>query len=150
MKTSKPLLWGEFSLQNLITDYDDLIDFFDELDPIITDPVLDVIRKFEVDREVTIELWRKEQFLTRNLSNPNIRLANLFEVCAFAERFSMAHINHGDYSGFDSVAGKTMSNFYCPVVCDVGMGCGSALYLCRSKPEELPDYRLVVTKEKIL
>jgi hypothetical protein len=150
MKTSRPLVCGEFSLQNLLIDHDDLLDFFDVLDYIITDPIVNVVRKFEVDREVTIELWRKEPFLTRNRSRTNMRLANLFEVCAFANRFSMAHIEYGDYCGFDSVAGKIASNCYCPVVCDVGTGGGSALYLCNPKRDELPDHCLVVTKENLL
>jgi hypothetical protein len=150
MKTSRPLPCGEFSLQNLLIDHDDLLDSFDELDPIITDPAVDVIRRFETDREVTIELWREEQFLTRNLNDPNIREANLFEVCAFANRFTRAHIDHGDYSGFDSVAGKVMSNHYYPVVGRVWPDYGASLYLFKLKPKKPHDYFLVVTKEKIL
>jgi hypothetical protein len=150
METSRPLVCGDFSLQNLLIDHDDLLDSFDELDPIITDPVVDVIRRFETDREVTIELWRKELFLTRNLNDPNIRLANLFEVCAFANRFTRAHIKYGDYCGFDSVAGKVMSNHHYPVVGRVWPDYGSSLYLFKLEPDELRDYVLVVTKEKTL
>ena len=150
MKTSKPLLWGEFSLQNLTTDYDDLIDLFDELDPDIPENVLEIVKKFEIDREITIELWRKEQFEKRDLGDQNIRLANLFEICAFRSYFDRAHIEYGEYSGFDSIVGKLMSECYCPLVYEVERDAGSGLYLANPERESVSDYRLVVTKEKIL
>jgi hypothetical protein len=41
MKTSRPLLRGEFVFQKFHTDYEEVVDEFDEFDPEIPDEVID-------------------------------------------------------------------------------------------------------------
>lgn len=152
MKTTRPLLRGEFIFQKYHTDYENVMEEFDEFDPEIPDQVIELAMKFEVDRRVTLELWHKKQYIKRDKSNPQIRLANFFEVCAFAIDFPQAHLEHGEYCGFDSIIGKSIFNKYYPVVYPTDEEDYNlfGIYSVNNKIEPLPDFSLVVTKETLL
>jgi hypothetical protein len=150
MKTSRALLSGEFVFQKFHTDYDDFRYDFEEFDPEVPDKVIETAIRFETDRRVTIELWTKKMFMKRDRKNPNIRLANFFEVCAFATEFEKAHIKHGNYCGFDSIIGKLIWNKYYPVIYETEEANTTGLYIVNNKNEPLPDNSLVVTKETLL
>lgn len=160
MKTSRPLLSGEFVFQKFHTDYEELADNFDEFDPEIPDEVIELAMKFEVDRRVTLELWNERQYklrikeLNKNYApnhDPVIRLANFFEICAFATEFDYAHIEHGGYYGFDSIIGKSIFNKYFPVIYEADGDDGLlGIYSVNTENEPLPENCLVVTKETLL
>ena len=160
MKTSRPLVRGEFVFQKFHTDYDEVADNFDEFDPEIPDEVIELAIKFEVDRRVTLELWTQRQynlcvkkhakdFAPKN--DPEVRLANFFEICAFATEFDHAHITHGEYYGFDSIIGKSIFNKYFPVIYEAAGDDGLlGIYSVNTEHEPLPDNCLVVTKTILL
>jgi hypothetical protein len=152
MKTTRPLLRGEFVFQKFQTDYEDIMEEFDEFDPEIPDSIIDLVLKFETDRRVVLELWHKKQYLNRDRRNPQIRLANFFEVCAFTIEFPHAHFQHGEYCGFDSIIGKSIFDKYYPTVYPTDEEDQNlfGIYSINNKIEPLPDFSLVVTKETLL
>jgi len=160
METSRPLLRKNFVLQKFHIDHNEIINDFDEFDPEIPDEVLALAIKFEVDRRVTLELWTKKQYNffvgkpSKNYpskNDPAIRLANFFEVCAFAIEFDRAHVTHGNYHGFDSIIGKSIFNKYFPIIYKADGDDGLlGIYSVDAKRVSLPKKCLVVTKETLL
>lgn len=160
MKTSRPLLLGEFVFQKFHTDYDEVADGFDEFDPEIPDEVIELAIKFEVDRRVTLELWTQRQYNScvgmqnkkfASNNDPAIRLANFFEICAFATDFDSAHVTFGEYYGFDSIIGKSIFNKYFPIIYKAEGDDGLlGIYSADGQNEPLPENCLVVTKETLL
>ncbi len=118
----------------------------------IPEPVISLALKFEIDRRVTLKLWHRKQYLNRDKKNPQIRLANFFEVCAFTIEFPHAHFEHGEYCGFDSIIGKSIFNKYYPTVYSTDEEDENlfGIYSINNKIEPLPYFSLVATKETLL
>lgn len=151
MRTSrKPLVSAVLEFTKYKIDYEEQLDFLSWADDRINDSILWQLDRYEVDRRVTLELWTAGQYYRRNKNNPAIRLANLFEILAFAYEFDDAHLMHGEYCGFDSILGRAIHNQYFPIIYGTTGDEEEINLILASRKESLPKCRLVVTREILL
>ena len=70
---------------------------------------------------------------------------------SFASDFETAHIDHGEYYGFDSIVGKTIRDQYFPAIYGEPEDPECVLlFLYNKKLNRLPKLILVATKETLL